>query len=121
WASAITRNQITAFILAAVASFVLVLIGLPIVQIGLPPVVSGALARLSVVSHFENVARGVIDLRDVLYFASTAALFLAPTAAAVSRDRLSRARPEARRLAVGTATLALLVLVVNLLGSHVRG
>ncbi len=121
WASAVTRNQITAFILAAVASFVLVLIGLPIAQIGLPPAVSGALARLSVVSHFENVARGVIDLRDVLYFVSTAALFLALTAAAMSRDRLSRARPEARRLAVGTATLALLVLVVNLLGSHVRG
>ncbi|GIT49815.1 MAG: hypothetical protein Ct9H300mP15_00280 [Gemmatimonadota bacterium] len=76
WASSMTRNQITAFIVAAALSFVLFLIGVPVVQIGLPPVLAGALARLSVVSHFENVARGVVDLRDVLYFVSTTALFL---------------------------------------------
>src|SRR5688572_23375346 len=71
WASSFTRNQITAFIVAAGVAFTLFLIGLPVVQIGLPPVLSGALARLSLVSHFENVARGVIDLRDVVYFVST--------------------------------------------------
>ncbi len=37
WASSMTRNQITAFIVAAAGSFTLFLIGLPIVQIGLPP------------------------------------------------------------------------------------
>ncbi|NIP83438.1 MAG: ABC transporter permease subunit, partial [Gemmatimonadetes bacterium] len=40
WASGITRNQITAFIVAASVSFALFLIGLPIVQIGLPPSVA---------------------------------------------------------------------------------
>ena len=67
WASSMTRNQITAFIIAAALSFVLFLIGLPVVQIGLPTALSGALARLSVVSRLESVARGVVDLRDVLY------------------------------------------------------
>ena len=89
WASSMTRNQITAFIVAAALSFVLFLIGVPVVQIGLPPVLAGALARLSVVSHFENVARGVVDLRDVLYFVSTTALFLVLAVGAVSRERLS--------------------------------
>ncbi len=121
WASAMTRNQITAFIVAAVLSFALYLIGLDIVQIGLPPAISGALARLSVVAHFENVARGVVDLRDVLYFVSTGALFLMLATGAVSGARLSRERPEFRRLRTGTAVAAALVLVVNLLGSHVRG
>ncbi|HUF74874.1 MAG TPA: ABC transporter permease subunit, partial [Longimicrobiales bacterium] len=60
WASSFTRNQITSFIVAAAVCFVLFLIGVPVVQIGLPPVVAGALARLSVVSHVENVARGVV-------------------------------------------------------------
>jgi ABC-2 type transport system permease protein len=121
WASSFTRNQITAFIIAASLSFLLFLIGAPVVQIGLPPLLSGALARLSVVGHFENVARGVVDLRDVLYFASTAALFLMLATGAVARERLSGARPELRRMKMGVGVVAVLVLVLNLLGSHIRG
>jgi ABC-2 type transport system permease protein len=121
WASSITRNQITAFIVAAAVCFTLFLIGLPVVQVGLPPSISGLFARLSVLSHFENVARGVIDLRDVLYFVSTAGLFLALALLAVGGERLSRERPEYRRLRTGTAVVAALVIALNLLGSHVRG
>ena len=121
WSSSITRNQITAFIVAAALSFALFLIGVPLVQIGLSPAIGGALARLSVLSHFENVARGVVDLRDVLYFASTTSLFLVLALTALGRDRLSHGRAEYKRLRIGTAIVALLVVVLNLLGSHVRG
>ncbi|MGD2121151.1 MAG: Gldg family protein [Gemmatimonadota bacterium] len=121
WASSMTRNQISAFIVAAGLSFLLFLIGLPVVQIGLPPFLSGALARLSLVSHFQNVARGVVDLRDVLYFVSTGALFLALTLAVLTRDRLSHGRPDYKRLRLGTALAAVFVLLLNLLGGHIRG
>ncbi len=121
WASSVTRNQITAFITAAAISFVLFLMGHPVVQIGLPPLLSGLVARLSVLSHFQNVARGVVDLRDVLYFASTAALFLVLAVAAVSRERLSPVGGDYRRLRLGALVTAALVVALNLLGSHVRG
>jgi ABC-2 type transport system permease protein len=121
WASSITRNQITSFIVAAAVSFALFLIGVPIVQIGLPPVVAGAVARLSVVTHFMNVARGVVDLRDVVYFASTTGLFLFLALAAVLGDRLSHGRGEWRRLRVGVGVVAVLVVMINLLGSYLRG
>jgi ABC-type uncharacterized transport system involved in gliding motility auxiliary subunit len=121
WASSLTRNQISAFIVAAMLSFLLFLIGLQVVQIGLPPFLSGALARLSLVAHFENVARGVVDLRDVLYFLSTAALFLVLTVTVLNRDRLSHARADYRRLRMGTGLVILLVSVLNLLGGHIRG
>lgn len=121
WASSLTRNQISAFIVAAMSSLVLWLIGLSVVQIGLPPLISGALAHLSLVAHFQNVARGVVDLRDALYFASTTVLFLVLTWAVLSRNRLSHARPDYRRLRFGTAVTLVLVLVLNLLGGHIRG
>lgn len=121
WSSSFTRNQITSFIVAAAVCFALFLIGVSVVQIGLPPAVAGAVARLSVLSHFENVARGVVDLRDVVYFASTTALFLFMALGAVLRDRLSHGRPEWQRLRVGVAVVALLVVMVNLLGSYLRG
>ena len=121
WASSFTRNQITSFIVAAAVCFALFLIGVPVVQIGLPPAVAGAVARLSVVSHFENVARGVVDLRDVVYFASTSALFLFLALGAVLRDRLSHARAEWQRMRVAAGVVVVLVVMVNLLGSYVRG
>ena len=121
WASAITRNQITAFILGAFTCFLLVLIGTPVVQIGLPRLIGGWALQLSVISHFENVARGVIDLRDLLYFASTCGLFLLLAVAGLGRERLSHKREAFRRLRIGTAAIAAGVLVLNLLGGNVRG
>lgn len=121
WASSMTRNQITAFICGAFACFLLVLIGTPVVQIGLPRMLGAWASQLSVISHFENVARGVVDLRDLLYFASTCGLFLLLAVAALSRERLSREGGAFRRLRAGAGVIALGVLVLNLLGSHVRG
>jgi len=121
WASSLTRNQITAFILGTAITFSLILIGTPVVSVGLPPSLSGALASLSVVTHFDNVARGVIDLRDVVYFLSTAALFLILAISIVSGQRLSRERGAWRRLRTGTGVLIGIVLVVNLLGGQIRG
>ncbi len=121
WASSMTRNQITAFILGAFICFALVLIGTPIVQIGLPPTIAGWAGQLSVISHFENVARGVVDLRDLLYFGSTCGLFLLLAVAALSQERLSHRSEAFRRLRLGTAVIAAAVLVLNLVGGHVRG
>jgi ABC-type uncharacterized transport system involved in gliding motility auxiliary subunit len=62
-----------------------------------------------------------VDLRDVVYFLSTTALFVMLALGAILRERLSHARAEWRRMRVGVAVVALLVLGVNLLGSYLRG
>ncbi|MCI0433848.1 MAG: Gldg family protein [Gemmatimonadetes bacterium] len=121
WASSVTKNQITAFIIAASISLLLILIGLPVVLIGLPPVIGGIVARLSVVPHFDSVARGVVDLRDLLYFVTTAAFFLVLAGTALARERLSHKRGAWRRLRTGAATIAALVIVINLLGGSIHG
>jgi len=121
WASSITRNQITAFILGAAIAFFLVLIGTPIVQIGLPRALGSVANQLSVMSHFQNVARGVVDLRDIIYFASTCGLFILLSVAALSSQRLSHAQDAYKRLRTGTAVIAAGVLMLNLLGGYIRG
>ncbi len=121
WASSLTRNQITAFMLAASVSFTLVLIGTPVVLVGLPPLLAADVSNLSVLGHFQNVARGVVDLRDVIYFLSTAGLFLFLAVGVMSRERLSAGRSAYRRLRTGTAALIAVVVVLNLLGGNIRG
>ena len=76
WASSLSGNQITAFIVSVAVMFVLVLVGLDPLLVGLPPALSAIAAQLGVLSHFQNIARGVIDLRDAIYFATLAAIFL---------------------------------------------
>jgi ABC-2 type transport system permease protein len=73
--SALTRSQVVAFILTALVCVLLILVGQPQVldffQGALPRRLVNAMAHLSILRHFEAIARGVLDLRDVLYFMLT--------------------------------------------------
>ena len=70
--SATTRNQVIAFILTVVVCFLLLLAGFPLVLdfagALLPQVLVDAIASLSFLTHFNSISKGVIDLRDLLYF-----------------------------------------------------
>ena len=121
WASSLTRSQITAFILAAATMFVLVLVGLDPLIVGLPPLLATAAARIGVLSHFESLGRGVIDLRDVIYFLSLAGIFLALAFGALLSRKLAPAGGARRRLRLGVGLLAVSLVVVNLLGSYIGG
>jgi ABC-type uncharacterized transport system involved in gliding motility auxiliary subunit/ABC-type transport system involved in multi-copper enzyme maturation permease subunit len=121
WASSVTRNQITAFIVGVAVMFILILIGASPLLTGLPVGLSAIAASLSVLPHFENIARGVIDLRDAVYFVTLAALFLALAYLAVMERKLSPARAARRRLRLGTALVAAILIVLNLFGRHIGG
>ena len=105
WASSLTRNQVTAFILGVTTSFALYLVGLPAVVLALPAPLAGIASRLGILGHVTNVARGVIDLRDVLYFAAVMAAFLSLTYFSVMRERLSPRRNAYARLRLGALGL----------------
>jgi ABC-2 type transport system permease protein len=82
--SALTRNQVIAFILAVVVCFLFLLAGYPVVldwfSGWLPQAFVDAVASLSFQKHFDSISKGVIDVRDLLYFAMLIALFLLATA-----------------------------------------
>jgi ABC-2 type transport system permease protein len=121
WASSLTRNQITAFIIAVAVMFVLVLVGLNPLVVGLPPTLGTIAARLGVLSHFTNIARGVIDLRDAIYFVSLAVVFLLLAYGALLGRKLSRTGTALRRLRAGVAVLVVAMVFVNLLGGYLGG
>jgi ABC-2 type transport system permease protein len=85
--SALTRSQVIAFILAVVACFALVIIGFPglidLFRSWAPPALTDALVSLSFLGHFDSIRKGVIDVRDLLYFAMLISFFLLATAIAL--------------------------------------
>jgi ABC-type uncharacterized transport system involved in gliding motility auxiliary subunit len=121
WASSLTRSQITAFILAAVLMFLLILVGLNPLLVGLPPALAAPAARIGVLSHFESIGRGVLDLRDIVYFVSLAGIFLALAYGALLGRKLAPGGGARRRLQLGVGLLAASLVVVNLLGGYIGG
>jgi ABC-2 type transport system permease protein len=85
--SALTRNQVVAFILAVVVCFAFLLAGFPLVldvfRAWTPQPLLDAIASLSFLAHFDAITKGVIDLRDLLYFAMLIGLFLIATTLAL--------------------------------------
>src|SRR5439155_436423 len=95
WSSSVSQNQITAFIVGVFVMFLLIFVGLDQLLVGLPPRLGAIAGALGVLSHFSQIARGVIDLRDAVYFVTLAALFLVLAYFALLSRKLT-ARGEAR-------------------------
>jgi len=89
--SALTRNQVISFILSVVICLFLILAGYtPVTDLltrFASPVVVDIVAAFSVMTHFEGFQRGVIDLRDFLFFASVIGFALFTTGVIIRSQR----------------------------------
>jgi ABC-2 type transport system permease protein len=89
--SATTGNQVIAFILGVFVAFLLTAAGMPIVV----ETVSGfanaaaveAIAGLSPLDRYDSVRRGVVELRDLVYFATLIGGWLLVTNVLVAHRR----------------------------------
>ena len=70
--SALTKNQVVAFIVSVVLCFGLLAAGHPMIldlfSAWAPQALVDGIASLSFLTHFESISKGVIDLRDLVYF-----------------------------------------------------
>ena len=74
-ASSVTRNQVVAFIIGMAICLSLTLL-IDFMLFFLPNFLVGIFQYLSANYHFQNIAKGVIDLRDILYFVSVSFVVL---------------------------------------------
>jgi len=78
--SALTRNQVVAFVLAAAVCFLFLMSGLELVQAlfrgWAPDSLIATIASLSLLAAFDAIAEGVIDLRALVLFGSLIAVSL---------------------------------------------
>jgi ABC-2 type transport system permease protein len=77
--SAITKNQVVSFVLAAVFCLIILVAGFPMVA-GylefLPTILTDAIISLGFFQHFESLKKGVLNIGDLFYFISLIALAL---------------------------------------------
>jgi ABC-2 type transport system permease protein len=89
--SAMTRNQVISFILSVVICLFLILAGYtPVTDLltrWANPVLVQTIAAFSVMTHFEGFQRGVLDTRDVVFFASVIGFALFTTGVIIRNQR----------------------------------
>ncbi len=74
--SSLTASQLSAFLLTVTAAFLIFLLGYGGLVQSFPPAVGKVVYAFSLQSHFDALARGVVDLRDLFYFAAFIGFFL---------------------------------------------
>ena len=115
WCSSFTTNAVVAFIVAAFACFLLysafgAISALPVFSAGLDYYIG----MLGIDFHYRSISRGVVDIRDLLYFASIIFLFLYLT------GRHLATVTEKKKGLVVPASLVVALAVINLLSAHVH-
>ena len=89
--SAVTKNQVIAFVVTAAIAFIFTVAGSPVV-LGLlqgwaPEWLIGAVTRMSFLDHFNAITRGVLDIRDLAYFLLIMIAFLFANAILVDLEK----------------------------------
>ena len=85
--SAVTKNQVVAFVVAVVVCFLFTVAGAPMVldffAAWAPRFILEAISSFSFITHFSAIVEGVIDVRDIIFFASLIAFWLFANAVVV--------------------------------------
>ncbi len=89
--SAMTRNQVISFIVSVMICLFLILAGYEpvtglLARVANPRVVE-VVAAFSVMTHFEGFQRGVLDLRDIVFFVSVMGFALFTTGVIIRNQR----------------------------------
>ena len=78
--SAITKNQVIAFVISATVCFIFTMSGLDIVlnffKIWAPEFLVNTISSMSFLTHFESITKGVIEIRDFLFYLSVIVFWL---------------------------------------------
>ncbi|NND64994.1 MAG: ABC transporter permease subunit, partial [Gammaproteobacteria bacterium] len=78
--SAVTRNQVIAFVVAVTVSFIFLFSGFPMVlnffNGWMPQILIDTIASFSFYEHFNAIVKGVIDLRDLVFFVAVILFWL---------------------------------------------
>ena len=91
--SALTKNQVIAFVISFIICFAFNLSGFPVVldlfSTWAPQVIVDAISSFSFLTHFESILKGVVDVRDIIYFASLIAFWLYANTLAIEAKKSS--------------------------------
>ena len=125
--AALTRNQVISFVISVILCLFTILAGFPPVTDFIQGLFPGnefivdLVSSFSVMSHFEAIQRGVVHLRDFLFFVSVIVFTLAATTVIIRGGQENKPAQAFGFAGAQVAVLALILVTVNLLAGTTRG
>ncbi len=119
--SSLFTSQIASLLVSSAISFLLIISGFEIITLSLPPQIATIFERLSILTHFDSMSRGVIDLRDLWYFGSAIVIFISLASLQVLKIRHGNQKAVYRRLQLGTALFVAIAVMLNIVGTRIPG
>ncbi len=113
FASSLTDNQIVSFILAIVISFVFYLGFDFIGSSGIPYFFEQVLSWISINNHYQSISRGVVDMRDIIYFIGITLIFLFITAKLLRKGNF-----RSRKTKINSVIFTAVLIVIFVLSSN---
>ena len=107
FASSLTDNQIVSFILAVILSFVFYLGFDFVASSGIPYLLEQIISWISINNHYMSISRGVIDLRDIIYFGGMTLIFLQFSTYTIRKSKLKKSKSR-----INLIVFSVLMLVV---------
>ncbi len=111
-----TNNQIVALIVTVLVAGLFYVVGSPAVTDFVGGAVAGVLRAVGAGSRFESIERGVVDLRDLVYYLSLTVLFLTLNVVSLDSKRWSQGAvtaPYRRRQQLLAGLVALNLVLLN--------
>ncbi|MBI3626742.1 Gldg family protein [Candidatus Uhrbacteria bacterium] len=119
--SSFFTSQIAALLTSAVATIFLIILGSEFVTGVMPLWLGPILEHLSVLSHFNSMSRGVLDIRDLWYAISATAVFLSIAYLHLLAPKISNRASQHRQYQVMTILIIAIAVVSNVIGDRIPG
>jgi ABC-type uncharacterized transport system involved in gliding motility auxiliary subunit len=119
--SSFFQSAISSLLVSVGASFFFMIIGFDMVTSRVPFFLAPIMEQISIFSHFESMTRGVIDLRDVLYFLSGITIFISIAYLQLLKLQIGNKADLFRRYQFGIALFAGCAILINLVGAQIPG
>ncbi len=118
FSSSLTENQIVAFLIALLLSF-FIYIGFELISgLSFLNPVSGIILNLGINEHYKSISRGVLDIRNVVYFISVIAVFIYLTKMVLESRKLIK-RTIIKQKIVQLTLVFVAIILVNYVVSFV--
>jgi len=119
--SMLLKSPIAAFLSTALVSFFWLILGAEIVTRGIPVELAASLENISLLSHYNAISRGVIDLRELLFILAVVAIFLTATFVVLQYTRYPKSDPVLSGSRVRLVIVAILAVVIAYAGALIPG
>lgn len=118
--SALFKTEVASFLTTAVVVAVFIIAGSSFFNF-LPAGVSVLLDRISLLSHYQSISRGVLDFRDLFYFVAFIFLFLSLAYYLLIKDKYPRNHKYLRNTKITTLLFVIIAFLVGTLGQVIPG